>query len=268
MKLVLEMPENCFIGGTLVHTKEGLRPIEEIKVGDYLLSKPEDGTGEPRYKRVTNTFRSEDKEVWYVDFVPKSVYEEVLRRGGEIEREHLCRLIATPNHPLWVRGIGWIRVDELVNTVRSLYGSKPVEFDLANGDVAVFDFAGPIKRRVGNSDHGWCLIPSGYNDRGFTIDLSQGGKSAEFCKAIPNKFGKILDENYPMDWTLPENAYRCTVYNLEVKDDHTYFVGTYGIWVHNCLTYHIVGVNQDDNSGQTTIKFETVPGNTSASRKN
>lgn len=26
---------------------------------------------------------------------------------------------------------------------------------------------------------------------------------------------------------------RCAVYNLEVEDYHTYFVGEHGIWVHN-----------------------------------
>ncbi|MCL2076530.1 MAG: Hint domain-containing protein [Betaproteobacteria bacterium] len=33
----------CFIAGTLVHTREGLVPIEQIKVGDWVLSKPESG---------------------------------------------------------------------------------------------------------------------------------------------------------------------------------------------------------------------------------
>ena len=47
------MPKNCFIGGTLVYIREDLRPIEDIKVGDYVLSRPEDGSGETRYKRVT-----------------------------------------------------------------------------------------------------------------------------------------------------------------------------------------------------------------------
>lgn len=52
----------CFVAGTLVHTKEGLGPIEQIKVGDYVLSKPEEGGGETAYKRVVNTFEFEDKK--------------------------------------------------------------------------------------------------------------------------------------------------------------------------------------------------------------
>ena len=102
LKKALEMPENCFIGGTLVYTREGLRPIEDIKVGDYVLSRPEDGSGETRYKRVTQTFKSENKEVWYVDFASKSA---------------CCanyRLIVTP--PFRVRGVGWARADKLIHT--------------------------------------------------------------------------------------------------------------------------------------------------------
>jgi hypothetical protein len=217
---------DCFIGGTLVHTREGLRPIKEIKVGDYVLSKPEDGTGEPRYKRVTQTFRSEDKDVWYVDFVLMSVREKTLRRGksAAYDPKDIFRLIVTPNHPFWVRGHGWVRADELPDI-----DGLP-EFDLADGEVAVSaGLAGPISKRVGNPEHGWCRMYPFEN--GFTIDLSQGGRSAEFCECIPNNKGEITDDNNLLDWSLPENAYRCTVYNLEVEDDHTCFAGTKGIWV-------------------------------------
>ncbi|MBI2750617.1 MAG: hypothetical protein HYX43_15190 [Burkholderiales bacterium] len=46
-----------------MHTKEGLRPIEQIEVGDWVLSKNESGDGERDYKRVTKTFVHEDRQV-------------------------------------------------------------------------------------------------------------------------------------------------------------------------------------------------------------
>ena len=46
--------KRCFAAGTLIHTREGLIPIEEIQVGDEVKSmNPQ--TGEIAYKRVTNT---------------------------------------------------------------------------------------------------------------------------------------------------------------------------------------------------------------------
>ena len=40
----------CFVGETLVNTETGFRPIEQIKVGDMVLS------GDGSYRKVTNTF--------------------------------------------------------------------------------------------------------------------------------------------------------------------------------------------------------------------
>lgn len=34
-----------FVAGTLVHTKSGLVPIEQLKVGDLVLSQPDEGGG-------------------------------------------------------------------------------------------------------------------------------------------------------------------------------------------------------------------------------
>ena len=45
----------CFAAGTLIHTINGLVPIENIQVGDLVLAKPENG-GEQSYKPVTQTF--------------------------------------------------------------------------------------------------------------------------------------------------------------------------------------------------------------------
>ena len=78
----------CFVAGTLVHTNEGLRPIEAIKVGDYVLSKPESGIGELAYKRVTKTFVHENREVFGVRYGIG---------GGKG-----ALLVTTAEHPFWV----------------------------------------------------------------------------------------------------------------------------------------------------------------------
>ena len=41
----------CFVAGTPVHTKEGLVPIEKLRVGDWVLSQPE-MKGELTYRQV------------------------------------------------------------------------------------------------------------------------------------------------------------------------------------------------------------------------
>jgi hypothetical protein len=44
-------------------------------------------------------------------------------------------------------------------------------------------------------------------------------------------------DRYDDDEIADEWAYKCTVYNLEVEDFHTYYVGELGVLVHNadCL---------------------------------
>lgn len=67
----------CFIGGTLIVTDEGLKPIEEIEVGDKVLAYDEE-TGEQAYKKVVRLFRNETYE-WYHIFVND---EEIVCTGG------------------------------------------------------------------------------------------------------------------------------------------------------------------------------------------
>jgi hypothetical protein len=59
---ILEKPA-CFIAGTLVHTDQGLVPIEQIKVGDRVLSAPESGEWELAYKRVVKTMVRQNKPI-------------------------------------------------------------------------------------------------------------------------------------------------------------------------------------------------------------
>jgi hypothetical protein len=45
------MSGGCFIAGTMVWTDNGLVPIDQLKVGDSVLSQPE-STGEKAYRKV------------------------------------------------------------------------------------------------------------------------------------------------------------------------------------------------------------------------
>ena len=154
----------CFAAGTLVHTINGLVPIEEIKVGDLVLTWPEDMPIPDRdhapfrleeeyiYKPVTKIYVNEDQMISHVT---------VLGYGNPGDDEVLR---VTPNHPIWSKRSGWVQ-------------------------------AGVLK-------FGHTLLRAAFSDT-----LVRRAK---------------------------HDVERVTVYNIEVKDCHTYFVGKMGIWVHNC----------------------------------
>ncbi len=89
---------DCFVRGTLVHTRQGLKPIEEMVVGDEVLSQPE-ATGAQAYRRVVKTVAFQEQEVRRLTFA-----------DGQDQR---WTIIGTPNHPLWVEGTGWVRMEYL-----------------------------------------------------------------------------------------------------------------------------------------------------------
>ncbi len=96
---------SCFVAGTLVHTANGRKPIEDIQVGDVVLgSDPEydspvtlsqvfDDPSENVYK-VVATLRNTVPLVFELDF------------GGGI-------VTASPEHPFWIEGKGWVKVEDL-----------------------------------------------------------------------------------------------------------------------------------------------------------
>ena len=89
-----------FVAGTLVHTDKGLVPIQDIKVGDLILSKPviskpEDSRGDIEYKPVMSTFTSPKKErIFKVEY-----FNETVAKQGEKGRNYI---LCTSNHPFWV----------------------------------------------------------------------------------------------------------------------------------------------------------------------
>jgi len=98
----------CFEKGTLVSTPDGLRPIEDIKLGDKVLA-VEEATGKVAPKAVTALIRPG----------PKQLYELSLTDpGGEAETFH-----ATDDHPWKVQGKAWVETAKLAPGNRIKTGS-------------------------------------------------------------------------------------------------------------------------------------------------
>ncbi len=66
---------NGFAAGTLVHTDKGLVPIQNIKVGDLVLSMTEDELGQYIYKPVTKTTKM-TREIYRLLYWARDQYEE------------------------------------------------------------------------------------------------------------------------------------------------------------------------------------------------
>ncbi|HEX8225714.1 MAG TPA: polymorphic toxin-type HINT domain-containing protein [Allosphingosinicella sp.] len=140
----------CFVAGTLVHTPSGTKPIEEVRAGDIVFARQEEGKDPTlRQRKVIETYRYADRTVLSVDV-------------AALDGRNMS-LNATPEHPFWVEDKGWTAAQ-----------------DLAEGDV---------------------------------VSLVDGSTAV-----VTNIVG---DDGLH------------SVFNFAVEQDHTYFVGALGVWVHN-----------------------------------
>ena len=89
----------CFAGGTPVLTKDGLKPIEQLKEGELVASR-NDKTGEVEWKPITARFVNDDDRLTYALVL-------VDENGNEEKYE------VTDNHPFNVEGLGWVDSSKL-----------------------------------------------------------------------------------------------------------------------------------------------------------
>ncbi len=87
---------NCFVAGTPVATADGSRPIEQIRVGDWVLARDE-ASGEVAPSRVARTFVTRNMAV-----IDVRIREAP---GGDIR--------ATAGHRFWTVDRGWVEASEL-----------------------------------------------------------------------------------------------------------------------------------------------------------
>lgn len=116
----------CFVAGTLVTTEDGQKPIEEIQVGDRVLSENE-LTGEVAIKTVTETYVNETDELVHIGV------------NGET-------ISATPTHPFYVDKLGWTLArslragDVLVLSNGELVTVEFVQHEILESPIKVYNF--------------------------------------------------------------------------------------------------------------------------------
>lgn len=193
----------CFVAGTLVHTDRGLVAIEQIRVGDMVLSQPEQ-TGELTYKRVVQTSSCEAKQVCLVEYVR-------LADLTDDDENKWQFLVATIDHPFFVKDNGWTRADNLDP------GSK---YDLMLRDGT---FGRSVYQELRNTEEENVVLGMNthyFDNVGTVVDLR--GDAPE-----------ITDRDTENDYASELEGGFCEqrVYNIEVEDYHTYYVGEMGVWV-------------------------------------
>ena len=167
-------PKFCFIGGTLVMTKQGLKAIEEIKQGDQVLAYNEN-LGLFDYKDVVDVYKNETSELCHI----------------HTEQEEI---VCTPNHNILTKE-GWKQADELVESdwIQTESGFEKVisiEKETLDNPVPVYNFnvLGYHTYVVGNTlliVHNRCKLGENMEKSG---NIGQPGQDAHHL--FPQKFRK------------------------------------------------------------------------------
>ena len=175
-RAVANARSTCFAPETPVHTNTGVREIQYIQPGTWVLSRSEI-TGEQAYRRVVRKFVHEPKPEYLVQFTVPDEHE-----GGHLVSDGL---FVTAEHPFWVRGLGWVEAANL---------QVGQELEVCDPD--------------GRDD----------GDR-------RGATREEFALSGQRWVATVK--------SVKARTTGLPVHNLEVEDFHTYFVGCFGVWVHN-----------------------------------
>ena len=244
-----------FVAGTLTHTREGLQPIEQIKVGDYVLSKPESGVGEPSYQRVAQTFEYEDRAVFLVSW-------SILDSPFPWPEQEPAFFVVTGAHPIWVTRLvdrddnsvrevnAWMSIEEFYNinfefNVVQNKAGVDADVELHDGRAAQLGSVKPLLQSrdpnigVGFKESAyWGENCSGPEVR-FLTDGPAVAKQSNglFAEVGLDVHDLISYDHYPARSLIRRSEgylpMQRKVFNIEVDTNHTYFVGKTGILVHN-----------------------------------
>jgi RHS repeat-associated protein len=116
---------NCFIAGTEILTTEGIKNIEDIQVGDWVISDDPNTVGEIEAKQVLDTF------------VRKTTALVDIYIDGEV-------ISTTGEHPFWTPDKGWVEAKDLkVGSLLQTEDGRVIDVDgieKREGEFEVFNF--------------------------------------------------------------------------------------------------------------------------------
>ena len=234
----------CFVAGTLVATAKGKKPIEAIKVGDRVLTRPDGNRRAHRSgatSRVDDSGESDDSgsDADFGDSIeidPKDWREielTVVRSGGDTARLTLLRPLS------WLVSRG-ARVGRLVHTG---FGDES-----AYGGLARVDAVRPCPRiEVGEGSIVTATL-SATTDVLVVVTIAESGETIRatpehrFRSATRNAWIRTdkLDAGEELVGALRSTVGAvesvCSggaVFNVEVSGDHSFLVGARGVLVHN-----------------------------------
>lgn len=232
-----------FVAGTLVHTDKGLVPIQEIKVGDIVLSRPEWGGKDALidYKCVTRAFCSGEELIYRLVLWDSDV--EYIQ-GAKLK---VKVLFVSENHLIWVESDkDWVPTYMLdACNGEALFSYN---FNKLFATVSVYPVLKVDKYHINSNKEslidlskvGFCCVDKQRETDMIILNRIEGIQVfSDSCwqnyydfsyeySVIPRK-----DIDYLNSLDLSSNGIlSANVYNLEVQDFHTYFIGEDGIWVH------------------------------------
>lgn len=225
-----------FPAGTRINTDKGLIAIQNIKVGDLVLSKPKNGDGELCYKPVIRISTCENSEIWELTYFQIKANTDLskLNKNKLLQLSRKGKMVSNmlrSNQTFWVKNIGWTRLDELKNGQAIETSDQEI--------IGLVFMVNPLRKtsmeNVAGSYHPSNIFNA--DKKGFDIEDVDYFDLCEY-----NKTGlcDIPDQNAPSPLKMNgqnvyvlEDIFRQTVYNIEVADYGTCFITNLGLWVNN-----------------------------------
>ena len=130
----------CFAAGTLISTENGLIPIEDIKIGDYVYTINE-LTNTKELKPVSNTIISKTDTMYKITVDDDIIY-------------------ASPKHPFYVVDKGYIRAYDL--KIGDLLLSNSISYEITDIEIIKYDEPIEVYNLTIDDNHNFLITDNEY----------------------------------------------------------------------------------------------------------